>query len=165
MQVYLGLGSNLGDREGNLVMGIEHLARKVVIEQVSSLYETEPVGYHDQPWFLNAIVKGSTELDPWELLHFIKEVESDLGRVSSFPYGPRSIDIDILLYADRVIQTTELTIPHPRLAERAFVLVPLVEIAPSLVHPMNQKTIRELLAGLKGLTGVVRREWKGRQHV
>lgn len=165
MQVYLGLGSNLGDREGNLVMGIEHLAKKVVIEQVSSLYETEPVGYLDQSWFLNAVVRGFTELDPWELLHFIKEVEGDLGRVPSFPYGPRSIDIDILLYADRVIQTTELTIPHPRLAERAFVLVPLAEIAPGLVHPMNQKTIRELLSGLKGLTGVVRREWKGRQHV
>jgi len=165
MQVYLGLGSNLGDREGNLMMGIEYLSKKVVIEQVSSLYETEPVGYLDQPWFLNAVISGSTEFVPWELLHFIKEVEYDIGRAPSFPNGPRSIDIDILLYANRVIQTTELTIPHPRLAERAFVLVPLAAIAPGLVHPTSQKAIRDLLAGLEGLTKVVRRQWKGRQYV
>ena len=165
MQVYLGLGSNLGDREAILSNGIDSLARKVVIEQVSSLYETEPVGYADQPWFLNAVIRGDTELNPEELLDFVKDIERDLGRKPSFRYGPRSMDIDILLYGDRVVETSKLTIPHPRLTERAFVLVPLAEVAPDLVHPVNNNTVSELLAKLQVSSGVMRREWKGRQHV
>lgn len=152
--VYLGLGSNLGNRQGNLVQAVSYLGERVNIGQVSSLYETEPVGYREQPWFLNAVCRGATQLSPEELLDFAKEIESDLGRVSGFRNAPRPIDIDILLYGNLIVGTPQLIIPHPRLAERAFVLVPLAEIAPDLVHPVSQKTVRELLAEIKDVTGV-----------
>lgn len=155
---YLGLGSNLGDRQGNLSQAIERLSRRVRLERVSSLYETEPVGYLAQPRFLNAACRVSTDLSSWELLALAKEIEAGLGRVPGFPNAPRQIDIDILFYGDQVIETTELTVPHPRLAERAFVLIPLAEIAPELVHPQTGHRIGELVARVAGAKGV--QKWK-----
>jgi len=154
--VYLGLGSNLGDRQVNLERAIERLEEKLEIVQTSSLYETEPVGYREQPLFLNAVCRATTNLSPFELLHLDKEIETALGRAPSFPNGPRIIDIDILFYGEEVIETPQLTIPHPRLTERAFVLVPLAEVAPYLVHPGLRVTIGELAAKANGLSGVRR---------
>ncbi|MBM3119424.1 MAG: 2-amino-4-hydroxy-6-hydroxymethyldihydropteridine diphosphokinase [Chloroflexi bacterium] len=153
---YLGLGSNLGDRKQNLARALELLSRQVVVEKLSSIYQTEPVGYRDQPLFLNAVCLISTELSPDKLLRLAKEIEVELGRVPSFPNAPRTIDIDILFYGDSVFSTEELTIPHARLTERAFVLVPLAEIAPDLVHPVNGKRIKELLDDLGEVAGVCR---------
>ena len=153
--VYLGLGSNLGDRMGNLRLAVERLSEKVTVKGLSSAYETAPVGYEEQPAFLNAALSGTTELEPLGLLEYVKRIEDDLGRRPSFRNAPRPIDIDILFYGDRVIHTAELTIPHPRVAERAFVLVPLAEIAPDLVHPVSRKRVADLLAGVDGLDGVV----------
>jgi len=155
--VYLGLGSNLGDRKHNLAQALELLSKHVVIEQVSSIYETEPAGYREQPLFLNAVCRISTGLNPEKLLRLAKKIEAELGRTPGFPNAPRPIDIDILLYGDEVISGKELTIPHPRLVERAFVLVPMAEIAPDLVHPVSKKTVKKLLEDLGAVTGV--RKW------
>jgi len=152
--VYLGLGSNLGDRQHNLIKAIELLAQQMRVEQMSSLYETEPVGYSEQPRFLNAVCQVTTSLSPEELLSLVKEIEAALGRVPSFPNAPRPIDIDILFYANQVIHSPQLTIPHPCLEERAFVLVPLLEIAPELTHPVSRRTVRELVRKVEGLEGV-----------
>ncbi len=149
--VYLSLGSNLGDRERNLREAIRMLGEAGVRTlRVSSLYETEPVDVRDQPWFLNLVVEAETELFPKQLLARIRKIEFDLGRKRVRPKGPRTADIDILLYGDSVIETGELTVPHPRLAERRFVLEPLAELAPELRHPVTRRTIRELLAGTAG---------------
>lgn len=119
-----------------------------MIKQVSSIYETEPVGYLEQPWFLNMVCCGTTELDPLELLRYVKNIEGQLGRVASFPNAPRPIDIDILFYDNCIMSSCDLVIPHPRIGERAFVLVPLVEIAPDIAHPSTGKSMRDLLSGL-----------------
>ena len=157
--VYLGLGSNLGDREKNLTQALELLSRKLEIRKVSSFYETEPVGYENQPIFLNLACEASTKLTPEELLHLAKTVEAGLGRIRSFLNAPRLIDIDILLYDNQIVKTQNLLIPHPRLAERAFVLIPLVEIAPDLIHPEIGKTISELVSSLKEQSRV--EKWTG----
>jgi len=152
--IYLALGSNLGDRMGNLASAVERLSEKITIKKVSSVYETEPVYYKEQPLYLNAVLSAITELEPSDLLLFVKSIESDLGRQPSFRNAPRLIDIDILFYGDRVVQTAELTIPHPSVEERAFVLVPLAEIAPELVHPVTREKVEDLLATVNGLGGV-----------
>ena len=152
--VYLALGSNLGDRMGNLKSAVERLSREITIRKVSLVYETEPVYYKKQPLFLNAVLSALTELEPSALLRLVKSIESDMGRQPSFRNAPRTVDIDILFYGERNIQTPELTIPHSGIAERAFVLVPLAEIAPGLVHPVTHKKVKDLLVAVEGVDGV-----------
>ena len=143
--VYIGLGTNLGDRVKNLKAAIAALNPGVQTKRCSSIYETLPWGYQEQPQFLNQVVLASTELSPQDLLVHLKGIERRLGREATFRYGPRLIDLDILLYADQVIDLPELKIPHPYLEQRAFVLVPLVQLAPDLVHPVLNLTLKELL--------------------
>ncbi|MBE3040469.1 MAG: 2-amino-4-hydroxy-6-hydroxymethyldihydropteridine diphosphokinase [Chloroflexi bacterium] len=142
--IYLGLGTNLGDRQANLQAAVAGLIPKVGVLRVSSVYETEPWGYRDQPACLNQVLEGETDLKPLDLLVFLKNLELTLGRQATFLYGPRLIDLDILFYDQAVINQPELVIPHPRLAERAFMLVPLTELAPELRHPLLGLTISML---------------------
>jgi len=135
-------------------MSVKLLSDQINVERVSSLYETEPVGYLEQPNFLNAVLRSTTYLTPEMLLALVKDVEKALGRVSSFVNAPRPIDIDILFYGTRIISSPRLTIPHPRLEERAFVLVPLAEIAPNLRHPISRRTASEMVKKVVGLDGV-----------
>jgi GTP cyclohydrolase IV len=144
--IYLGLGANLGDRQGNISQALQLLRQYLTIERVSACYETTPVGYLTQPDFINIACQASTDLPPEELLRFVKQVEQRMGRLATFRYGPRLIDVDILLYDDLVLDTPELAIPHPRMAERAFVLAPLAEIAPGAVHPVLGLPVAALLA-------------------
>jgi 2-amino-4-hydroxy-6-hydroxymethyldihydropteridine diphosphokinase len=144
--IYLSLGSNLGDRESNLRTGIERLASlEVRVLRTSPVYETEPVDYTAQPWFLNLVVEAETGLFPMHLLSRIGTIERALGRIRTVPKGPRTLDIDILLYGQAVIRSAKLEIPHPRMAERRFVLAPLADLAPGLRHPVTHKTVREML--------------------
>ena len=152
--VYLGLGANMGDRKKNLTEAIRMLSQQLKVEEISSIYETEPEGFTQQPLFLNAVCRISTELNPEDLLDLIKKIEYEIGRRPSFTDAPRPIDIDILLYNDKIIQSQSLTIPHPQLAQRAFVLVPLAEIAPGAIHPGNGSSISQLLKNLDSTDGV-----------
>ena len=150
-QVYLSIGSNLGDREENLRRAMEALERQDVrIVKRSSIYETAPQDFAEQPWFLNMALECQTRFFPLQLLTVLQKIENDLGRMrtGSIRRGPRTIDIDILLFGAAVIETPKLVIPHPRMFERRFVLEPLLEIAPELRHPMTREPLRKFLAGV-----------------
>ena len=169
-KVYLGLGSNLGDREANLRYAVELLGKTICLEKTSSLYDTEPWGYRDQPGFLNCVCEGRTTFVPQALLEVVKDVERMVGRGPSLStgsgqgfnnssdsaqdrsirWGPRVMDVDILFYGQQVVHEPGLEIPHPRLEERAFVLVPLAEIAESYRHPVLKLSVGELLRRLTG---------------
>jgi 2-amino-4-hydroxy-6-hydroxymethyldihydropteridine diphosphokinase len=155
---YLCLGANLGEREANLRRALALLSPRVTLEEVSSIYETEPVGYKEQPLFLNLACRITTNLPPEKLLCLAKDIETKMGRVPSGQINsPRPIDIDILFYNNKIMETRDLTIPHPRLEDRAFALIPLAEIAPELVHPKLSKSVAQLANDVKGQKGV--RKW------
>jgi len=151
--VYLALGTNLGDRPANLKQAIAALTPQMEVKAKSQVYETPPWGFEDQPKFLNQVIKANTYLDPEPLLKHLKRLEVALGRKESFPNGPRLIDMDILFYDDLVMEKPSLVLPHPRLHERGFVLLPLLEIAPNLVHPVHKKSVREM-AEMCNMTGI-----------
>jgi 2-amino-4-hydroxy-6-hydroxymethyldihydropteridine diphosphokinase len=145
--VYLALGSNIGDRQQNLREATRLLCESAVhIAKISSIYETEPVDYLDQPWFLNAVLEAQTELPAAQLLRVLRNIEAQMGSKKPFAKGPRLIDVDILLYGMETIDTADLQVPHPRMLRRNFVLVPLAEIAPALRHPSWPATAAELLS-------------------
>ena len=151
--VYLSLGSNLGDRRDNLMTAVARLERAyMAVRRTSSLYETEPVDLTEQPWFLNIVLEGEVKVSPFELLDATQGIERDMGRAreGSLHRGPRVIDIDILLFGESIVTEERLTIPHPRMAVRRFVLEPLVEISPDVRHPETGVPFRDLLPGVSG---------------
>jgi 2-amino-4-hydroxy-6-hydroxymethyldihydropteridine diphosphokinase len=154
-RVFLSIGGNLGDRLANLHQAVVFLQELGQIHAISNIYETEPVGYRQQGWFLNGACEMTTELPPFSFLVSVKKIERRLGRLPSFANAPRVIDIDILLYDDLVCDSPTLTIPHPRMHERRFVLAPLSDIAGEVVHPLLGCSVQQLLAGL-ATTGEVR---------
>jgi len=148
---YVGIGSNLGDKIEQCRKAISEIlaihGHRLLAQ--SSFYKTQPMGYPDQDWFINGVIQIETDLGPLELLRKLKEIESKMGRKETFRWGPRVIDLDLLLYDDLEMKTDELEIPHPQLTRRQFVLIPLVEINPDLIHPAFKKTMRELLLEIK----------------
>ena len=154
VEVYLALGSNLGKREENLRMALFYLAEQVELTGCSAIYETEPCGYAQQGMYLNLVCSARTDLLPRELLTFVKDVERRMGRTPTIRYGSSIIDVDILLSGQRVVEKPDLIIPHPRMTERAFVLVPLAELAPSALHPVTGQTADQLQQQLAADQGV-----------
>ena len=154
MEVYLSLGSNLGNRRANLKEALSLLGDSVDIASVSSVYDTEPVGVGEQPRFLNLVCFVNTDIGPMQLLSLIKGIEAEMGRDLKLKNAPRVIDIDIILYGDTIMESPELIIPHPRMRERAFVLVPFAEIAPEIVHPVSGERIDDLAMRVEGRDGV-----------
>ncbi len=148
VEVYIAFGSNIGDRDDNINRAFEVLKQKIKIIRSSSLYETKPMYLENQGWFLNGVAKVETELNPQDLLDFLKKTEKNLGRKETVRNGPRIIDLDILFYGDETLDENDLHIPHPKIRERAFVLFPLAEIAPNFIHPNYNKTIAKLLSEL-----------------
>jgi len=157
--VYLGLGSNMGNRQENLDQALKLLAQRMRLGKVSSIYDTEPIGNVNQPRFLNMACEAFTRLSPEGLLALVKGIEQKMGRYSRSG-EPRIIDIDVLLFGDKVVNTRDLVIPHPQMAERSFVLVPLSEIAPDTVHPVTKKTIKEMNKAIKEVQGVLKLDAK-----
>jgi 2-amino-4-hydroxy-6-hydroxymethyldihydropteridine diphosphokinase len=147
-KAYIAFGSNIGNREENINKALEILKQKTKIAKTSSLYETKPMYLENQKWFLNGAAKVDTELKPKELLNFLKSTEKKMGRKDVGRNGPRIIDLDILFYGDQILNENDLHIPHPKIQERAFVLVPLAEIEPNLIHPVYKKTVSKLLSEL-----------------
>lgn len=157
--IYLALGSNLGDRRANLADGVARLAPQVAVEQVSSLYETEPAYLLDQPRYLNAALRGRTALGPHALLALLKQIERELGRAAGgVRFGPRVVDLDLLLYDEQTVASETLTVPHPRMHERPFVLVPLAEIEPGLLPPGWSQTVGALAQSVRGNGDIVLRK-------
>jgi 2-amino-4-hydroxy-6-hydroxymethyldihydropteridine diphosphokinase len=157
VDVYLSLGSNLGDRRANLKKALRLMGERVEIVKVSSVYDTNPVGVGEQPRFLNLMCRVNTDIGPVQMLSLIKGIESSMGRDLSLKDAPRVIDIDIILYGDTIMEAPDLIIPHPRMRERAFVLVPFAEIAPEVVHPVSGERIDELASRVEGRDGVVKK--------
>jgi len=156
-RVFLSLGSNLGDRVGNIRRALEQLAAVgVAITRLSSFYKTEPMDFRPQAWFVNCVAEAETRLMPLQLLNAVKTVERALGRRAGVAKRPRAIDIDILLYNSVVVRSAALTIPHERMAERRFVLLPLRELAGNLRHPVSKRTVYEMLAEARTTSQVVR---------
>lgn len=155
---YIGFGSNIGDRLSYIKDAIHALseAEGIILQKISSLYETEPVGYEEQARFLNGVVAIETKLFPQTLLYTLKDVEVTVGRQHRTRWGPREIDMDILIYEDVCLQSSDLIIPHPEMHLRGFVLVPLTEIAPNVVHPVFNETIQTLLERLEDDKSVVK---------
>ncbi len=150
-RAYLSLGSNLGDRRGYLAEAVRRLATpRVIVRRLSSVYETEPQDLPDQPWFLNLVVELDTTLDAHGLLEHVRAIEAQLGRRRLAPKGPRTLDIDILLYGATLLDSEELTLPHPRMTARRFVLEPLAELVPELRHPVTGRSVSRLLGELRG---------------
>jgi 2-amino-4-hydroxy-6-hydroxymethyldihydropteridine diphosphokinase len=147
---YIALGSNLGDREANLVSACRKLAGhpRIRLVDCSAWYLTEPVGPQDQDWFVNGAVAVETDLPPRELLNFLLQVELELGRVRTIPWGPRTLDLDLLFYGNEIIDEEGIIVPHPLLQQRRFVLEPLADMVPSLVHPLLGRTVTELMENL-----------------
>jgi len=158
VEAVLALGSNVGDREENLRRAVAAIGRRMTVVAASSVYETQPMYREDQDWFLNCVVVVQTEMEPVPLLAWLKEAEVKMGRDrEGGSNGPRTIDLDVLFYGDAVVSGPSLTVPHPRMAERAFVLVPLAEVRPRLVHPVLKKSAAAMLEGLKTDKKVVKR--------
>lgn len=156
--VYLGLGSNIGDRAGHLREAVDQLqARDLRLRRVSGIYETEPIGLREQPWFLNQVAEFETELHPLQLLRRTRRVEARLGRKRVIVNGPRTIDIDILLYGNAVVKTEELVVPHPRYRERRFVLEPLAELNASLKDRETGRTVAEMLDAVRAQPTIVKK--------
>ena len=154
-KVYLGLGSNLGDRFANLELALDKLSStEIKITNLSKVYETDPMYYMPQPKFLNVACQIDTQLDPRDILSVTQSIEKEMGREFSFPNAPRIIDVDVLFYGSLHLVSRNLTIPHPRLQERAFVLMPLVDLAPNMIHPVLNETISQLLYLVEGKDGV-----------